>query len=102
MDTNDTIVLAAISLGAKYGIKNVTRRMVAAKARVSEGLVSHYLGGRDEMRAVIKRQMKKARLNEPTAEQIAAHGIKLRKRKPRKPRDLSLREIKAIKRKAKP
>lgn len=72
-------------LASKHGASNVTRRMVAKAAKVSEALVTNYFGARPVMQNTLGRQAKKLGLTQPTKEQIAKIGAKLRAHKPRDP-----------------
>lgn len=97
------ITEAGAKLAAKYGAVNVTRRMVAAAAKVSEALVSAHMGATEEAQKAYRRALKKLGLSEPDKASIEAHGIKLRQHKPRDARDTrkrSPKEVEAIKRKA--
>lgn len=90
-------------LAAKHGLKNVTRRMVATEANVSDALVSSYLGNVEEQRAAYKKRAKALKLTLPDAKAEALMGRKLRAHGPRDARDTrkrSAREVEAIKRKA--
>lgn len=90
-------------LAAKHGLKNVTRRMVATAANVSDALVSSYLGNVDEQRAAYKKRAKTLGLTLPAADAEALMGRKLRAHGPRDARDTrkrSAKEVEAIKRKA--
>ena len=73
MSKRDEILAAAQALFAEYGYAGTTMRMIAQKAGVAFGLVSHYFGNKeklflvaghemiDAMLAVIRRDMERAR-----------------------------------------
>lgn len=89
-------------LAGKYGVNNVTRRMVAKAAKCSEPLVSSYLGTLDQLKAHAKREARKLGLKPPTGKEEAAIGAKLRAHKPGDKRDTrkrSVKEVKAVKEK---
>jgi DnaK suppressor protein len=70
-------------LAAKYGAKNVTRRMVAKEAGVtSDALVSHHLGGTEVAQKKYAAHAKKLGLTLPSKAEVEAAGVALRK-KPR-------------------
>ena len=48
-------------LVAKHGAVNITRRLVATKAKVSEALVSNYFGDRASLQKNMKAHAKKQR-----------------------------------------
>lgn len=101
-DRKASILEAGARLAAKHGAINVTRRMVAAAAKVSEALVSAHMGDTASAQAAYKRQMKKLGLEEPSKDKIEAIGVKLRAHGPRDKRDTrkrSAKEVEAIKRK---
>ena len=90
-------------LAAKHGAKNVTRRMVAKGAKVSEGLVSRYFATSAEGHKAYARKAKAMGLTLPDKAKTEAIGVKLRAHGPRDKRDTrkrSIREVEAIKRKA--
>lgn len=92
-------------LAAKHGLGNVTRRMVAGEAKVSEALVSSYMGNVDESRAAYKSRAKKLGLKLPDAATEAQLGLELRAHGPRvkaTKRKRAVKEVKAIKRKTPP
>ena len=100
-EREESILNAGAQLAAKYGAVNVTRRMVASKLKISDGLVSHYMGGTAEAQAAYKKRMKKLKLVEPAKDKIEALGVKLRAKGPREvksTRKRSIKEVKAIKR----
>ena len=102
-DRKASILEAGARLAAKHGAINVTRRMVAEAAKVSEALVSAHMGDTKTAQAAYKRQMKKLGLEEPSKDKIEAIGVKLRAHGPRDKRDTrkrSAKEVEAIKRKA--
>lgn len=87
-------------LAAKHGVKNVTRRMVAKAANVSEPLVANYLGSSADARKAYARKAKAMGLTLPTKDKEEAIGKKLRAHGPRDARDArprSAKEVKAIK-----
>lgn len=79
------ILEVGVKLSVKYGSKNVTRRMVAEGAKVSEALVTNYFGNAKAAQAVYARALKKKGLAEPTAEKQKAMGAKLRSHDKEKP-----------------
>jgi AcrR family transcriptional regulator len=101
-DRKASILEAGARLAAKHGAINVTRRMVAKAANVSEALVSSHMGDTASAQAAYKRKMKKLGLEEPSKDKIEAIGVKLRAHGPRDKRDTrkrSAKEVEAIKRK---
>lgn len=101
-EREESILNAGAQLAAKFGAVNVTRRMVASKLKISDGLVSHYMGGTAEAQTAYKKRMKKLGLVEPAKDKIEALGVKLRAKGPREvksTRKRSIKEVKAIKRK---
>jgi AcrR family transcriptional regulator len=92
-------------LAAKHGAVNVTRRMVAKACKVSEGLVTAYMGTTADAQKLYTRQAKKLGLKLPTKEQVEAIGAKLRAHGPRKApvkrtsRKRSVKEVQAIREK---
>lgn len=99
MSTKSDILMAGAKLASKHGAKNVTRRMVAKEAGVSEGIVSHHFGTAAEAQAKYAAKAKREGFKMPTAEQTKAIGIKLRAHGPRKPappRKRSQKELDAI------
>lgn len=104
VDRKAQISEAGAKLAAKYGAVNVTRRMVAAAAKVSEALVSAHMGPNVDAQKAYRRTLKKLGGSEPDKATIEAQGFALRKHKPRDARDARPRtetEKTAIKRKAK-
>lgn len=96
----DKLLDIGAQMGMRIGIANITRRGLAAKAKVSEALVSHHLGNREALHKALKRHMKKHGYVEPSAERIAAEGKKLRaKKNPAPARKHSAKEVEAMKRK---
>jgi hypothetical protein len=96
------ILDAGAKLAAKVGAKNVTRRAVAKAAKVSEALVAHYIGGKDDAQKAYAKHAKKLGLTLPEKAKEEAIGKKMRAHGPRKPappRKRSAREVEAIKRK---
>ncbi len=81
-------------LAAKYGAKNVTRRLVAKTAKVTEPLVTHYVGGAADAQALYVKRAKKMGLSLPTVEEANAIGKKLRAHKPGDARDTRKRSPK--------
>lgn len=89
-------------LGAKLGIVNVQRQLVADKAGCAHSLVSVYLGDAKSAQAAYRKRMKKLGLTEPPKEKIDAIGVEARKHKVKTARDTrkrSPKEVEAIKRK---
>lgn len=103
VDRKTQMLDAGAKLAAKYGHKNVTRRMVAAAVKTSEGLVSKYMGDATKAQNAYKRHAAKLGLALPTAAEAEAKGAKLRAHGPRKQpvvrRKRSDKEIAAIQRK---
>ena len=92
---------AGAKLAAKHGAVNVTRKMVADACKCAEGLVSVYLGTKDEAQKAYRKHMKKLGLSEPDKAKIEAIGGKLRAHGPREKRVVrkrSVKEVEAIKR----
>lgn len=83
-------------LAGKYGVNNVTRRMVAKAAKCSEPLVSAYLGTLDQLKIAAKREARKLGLKPPTGKEEAAIGAKLRAHKPGDKRDTRKRTVKEV------
>ena len=101
------IIEAGAKLVSKHGAPNVTRRMVAQAAKVSEALVSAHMGTSEDAQKVYARKAKALKLPIPDKATTEANGKKLRAHKPRDKRDTrerSVREVKAIanKRETKP
>jgi AcrR family transcriptional regulator len=102
-EMKEKLLDAGAQIAYKIGVVNITRRAVAAKAKVSEALVSHHLGNREALHKALKRYMKKNGYAEPSAEIIAREGKKLRAKKtPAPPRKYSAKEVKAIREKGVP
>lgn len=102
-DRKAQLVEAGAKLASKHGAVNVTRRMVAQVAKVSEGLVSLHMGTTAEAQKVYARKAKALGLTLPSKAEAEAIGVKLRKHKPSDKRDARKRgakEVKAIQRKA--
>lgn len=74
-----SLLNVGVELAAKHGAENVSRRMIADKAKVSEPLVSRYLGSKSEIPKAIKKAAKKAGVALPDKQQTAELGEKLRK-----------------------
>ena len=88
-------------LAAKHGATNVTRRMVAKEAGVSEALVSRYFADGNIAQKAYARKAKAMGLKQPTKEAAATIGAKLRAHGPRavkSTRKRSAKEVQAIKR----
>ena len=83
-------------LAGKYGVNNVTRRMVAKAAKCSEPLVSAYLGTLGELKIAAKREARRLGLKPPTGKEEAAIGAKLRVHKPGDKRDTRKRTVKEV------
>lgn len=101
-DRKTQLLDVGAKLASKHGHTNVTRRMVAVEAKVSEALVSSYLGDSKTAQAAYKRRATKLGLKLPTAAQAEEMGAKLRAHGPRKNpvvRKRSAKEVKAIKEK---
>lgn len=96
------IIEAGAKLVSKHGAPNVTRRMVAQAAKVSEALVSAHMGTSEDAQKVYARKAKALKLPIPDKATTEANGKKLRAHKPRDKRDTrerSVREVKAIRNK---
>lgn len=96
------IVEVGARLASKHGAANVTRRMVAKAAKVSEPLVSHHMGTAAEAQKAYTRKAKSLGLALPDANATALIGRRLRAHKPKDARDTrkrSVKEVKAITRK---
>lgn len=96
------LLAAGAKLAHKYGASNVTRRMVAAEAGVSEALVSRYMGTTEEAQKAYAKHAKKLKLDLPTKAEAELRGRKLRAHKPGDKRDTrkrSAKEAKAIREK---
>lgn len=70
-------------LASKFGASNVTRRMVAQQAQVTDPLVGAYMGKIATAQAKWKAHCKKLGLPHPSKHEEAVMGMQLRKR-PRK------------------
>lgn len=102
MNRKEQLLDVGALLAAKHGELNVTRRMVAKEARVSEALVSNYMGATADAQKQYKRRAVKLGYKLPTPDEQAAIGLQLRAHGPRDARDArerSDRERTAIKRK---
>ena len=62
------ILDAGAKLAAKHGAVNVTRKMVADECKCAEGLVSVYLGTKDEARKAYHKAMSEFKANPPKIE----------------------------------
>ncbi len=90
-----TLILdTGAKLAAKYGTKNVTRRLVAKTAKVTEPLVTHYVGGAADAQKKYAARARKLGLTLPTEAQADAIGKKLRAHKPGDARDTRARSPK--------
>lgn len=78
-------------LAAKYGAKNVTRRMVAKAAKVAESLVTHYVGGAVDAQKLYAKRAKTLGLTLPDEVMANKIGKKLRAHKPGDKRDTRAR-----------
>ena len=78
-----TLLKHGVRLAVKFGSSNVTRRMVAQAAKVSDPLVSHYFGPTEQLRDRLAKAVKDAGRSEPSADAQATIGEKMRK-KPRR------------------
>lgn len=52
----EEIMRAAVKLAVAGGVEKLTRRAVAKEVGVTDGLVSRYLGNRDQMRANVLKE----------------------------------------------
>jgi len=101
MDRKAQLINIGAELAAKHGLVNVTRRMVAKKARVTDALVTHHVGNNDAARKLYKAHMKKLGLKEPAKEVVEAMGLAMRARGKRTvatKRARTIREVAAIRR----
>ena len=79
----DQLLEIGARLASKYGASNVTRRMVAQEAKVTDPLVSIYMGRVPEAQARWRAHCKKMGLPHPSKKEEAEMGLQMRKR-PRK------------------
>lgn len=84
-------------LAAKHGACNVTRRMVARKAGVTDALVSSYFGCAEEAQKKYASHARAHGLKLPTKAEAEAMGVELR-RKPRKKKMMTLGQVEALQR----
>lgn len=82
-DRKSQLLDAGAKAAAKHGAANVTRKMVADAAKVSEALVSAYFGSMNEAKAAFKKHAKKLGLTLPDKDKEAELGSKLRAHGPR-------------------
>lgn len=104
-ERKEQITIAGAKLASKHGAKNVTRRMVAKAAKVSEALVSSHMGSTAAAQNAYGRKAKAMGLPLPDKAAVEAIGKKLRAHGPRDKRDSrprSTKEVKAIVEKRKP
>ncbi len=73
------LLAAGVKLAVKFGAENVTRRDIAKAAKVSEPLVTRYLGSKSEIPKAIIKAAKKAGETLPDKSQSKVLGEKLRK-----------------------
>lgn len=76
-DRKKIVLDVAVNLAANYGYKTVPRFLISKRAEISEALVTHYLGRRDEIpKLILKTAIKTENLaiiaqglsvNDPTA-----------------------------------
>lgn len=78
-----TLLNHGVKLATKFGVPNITRRMVAKAAKVSDPLVSHYFGSLQQLHDAIEKEMKAQGKKQPSLDQIVSMGEKMR-RKPRR------------------
>lgn len=64
-------------LAGKYGVVHVTRRAIAQAHNCTDPLVGKHLGKREEMRATIKKTMKRLGISEPTGAPKAPKATKV-------------------------
>lgn len=101
-DRKTQLLDVGAKLASKHGHTNVTRRMVAKAAQVSEALVSSYLGDTATAQKAFAARARKLGLTLPTKAEAEALGVKLRAHGPRKNpvvRKRAAKEVEAIKRK---
>lgn len=84
MTRKDQLLEIGARLASKYGAANVTRRMVARKANVTDPLVGAYLGRVAEAQEKWRKHCKEMGLPHPTKTEEATIGLELRKRPRRK------------------
>ena len=84
VDTSQVLLTHAAKLVGKHGSTNLTRRMVAQAAGVSDAQVSHHLGNVEEMRRLAKREAKRMKITEPSKTEQEVIGVRLRAHGPRK------------------
>lgn len=82
-DRKSQLLDAGAKAAAKHGAANVTRKMVADAAKVSEALVSAYFGSMNEAKVAFKKHAKKLGLTLPDKDKEAVLGSKLRAHGPR-------------------
>lgn len=84
MDRKTEFLDIGAKLAGKYGAVNVTRRMVAQAAKVSDGLVAHYLGSIADAQKLFAKHAKKLGIEQPAKDKIESIGTKMRAHGPRK------------------
>lgn len=67
-------------LAEKVGSDNVTRRAIAEAHKVSDPLVGKHVGGKDDLRAGIKRTMKRLGIKEPANAAELGKALRVRKK----------------------
>lgn len=82
-DRKSQLLDAGAKAAAKHGAANVTRKMVADAAKVSEALVSAYFGSMNEAKVAFKKHAEKLGLTLPDKDKEAELGSKLRAHGPR-------------------
>jgi hypothetical protein len=83
-ESKKALLEAGAKLASKHGAKNVTRRMVAKAAHVSESLVSHYMGATAVAQKKYAAHAKKIGLALPAKDAEAKLGKSLRKKTAKK------------------
>lgn len=100
-ETKKSLLEAGAKLASKHGTKNVTRRMVSKAAKVSESLVSHYMGNTADAQKKYAAHAKKMGLALPNKDAEAKMGATLRKKATKKPAPAKAKKVAAKKAPAK-
>lgn len=91
MNRSEQLLDVGAALAAKHGAANVTRRMVAQEAKVSEALVSHHMGSAEDAQKKYARRARALGYKLPDKAQEAENGRVLRAHGPRDQRDTRVR-----------
>lgn len=94
-DRSNELLDIGARLVSKYGAANVTRRMVAKQAGVTDALVSSYFGSAEEARKKYTRRARAMGLSIPDKDETERLGVEMRK-KPRKKPLRTLTEVQNI------